>query len=144
MRKSLGKSSIIFLLVIFVFTMGFAMLTIVGAGEIYSGNCGAYGDGGDVKWSLNINTGELTIKGSGAMKNYSDDKETAPWNSYRSQIIAITMSEGITSIGSSAFEGCSSLTSITIPDSVTSIGYDAFRGCKSLTTSSCVIPILFL
>ena len=80
MRKSLGKSSIIFLLAIFVFTIGFAMLTIVGAGEIYSGNCGAYGDSSDVKWSLNINTGELTIKGSGAMKNYTYDKNTAPWN----------------------------------------------------------------
>ena len=131
MRKSLGKSSIIFLLTIFVFTMGFAMLTIVGAGKIYSGNCGANGDGSDVKWSLNTNTGELTIKGSGAMKDY---KKAVPWNSHRSQIITITMSEGITSICNDAFRGCSSLTSITIPDSVTSIGYDAFRGCSSLTS----------
>ena len=40
----------------------------------------------------------------------------------------------VTSIGGSAFDGCSSLTAITIPESVTSIGYSAFDGCSSLTS----------
>ncbi len=51
---------------------------------------------------------------------------------------AITIPNGIKSIGSSAFSGCSRLTSVVIPDSVTSIGSYAFRGCSSLT--SVVIP----
>ena len=40
--------------------------------------------------------------------------------------------DSVTTIGDSAFRGCSSLTSIVIPDSVTSIGSYAFSGCNSL------------
>ena len=42
-------------------------------------------------------------------------------------------SVSITSIGSSAFEDCDSLTSVTIGDNVTSIGEGAFKNCDSLT-----------
>ena len=44
----------------------------------------------------------------------------------------------ITSIGSSAFYGCSALTSVTIPVGVTSIGDSAFERCTSL--ASVAIP----
>ena len=40
----------------------------------------------------------------------------------------------MTSIGGSAFEGCSGLTSVTIGNSVTSIGWSAFEGCSGLTS----------
>ena len=48
-------------------------------------------------------------------------------------LTSITISESVTSIGSSAFRGCNGLTSITIPDSVTSIGNLAFAYCNGLT-----------
>ena len=42
----------------------------------------------------------------------------------------------VTSIGESAFEGCTILTSVTIPNSVTSIGNKAFRKCSNLKTAN--------
>ena len=51
-----------------------------------------------------------------------------------SSLTSITIPNSVTSISSSAFSGCSSLTSVAIPDSVTSIGSFAFSGCSSLTS----------
>ena len=51
-----------------------------------------------------------------------------------SSLTSITIPNSVTSIGSGAFFGCSSLTSVTISNSVTSIGDDAFYNCSSLTS----------
>lgn len=46
-----------------------------------------------------------------------------------SNLTSVTIPNGVTLIDSYAFEGCSSLTSVTIPYSVTSIGSSPFYGC---------------
>ena len=53
-------------------------------------------------------------------------------------LTSITIPSSVTSIGNSAFSGCTGLTSITIPSSVTSIGRSTFSGCTGLT--SIMIP----
>ena len=46
---------------------------------------------------------------------------------------AVSIPNGVTSIGDDAFYNCSGLTEITIPDNVTSIGDYAFYDCTNLT-----------
>ena len=71
----------------------------------------------------------LTYKVEGDTVAIVDCKETAS-----GELVIPPNYDGkpVTSIGSSAFYDCDSLTSITIPDSVTSIGGDTFSGCSSL------------
>ena len=99
---------------------------------IDSGTCGA--DGDNLTWTL-YDTGELVIDGTGRMTDYvhsSFNWSTAPWSNNRFNINYVTIYDGVTSIGSCTFSGCSSLRSVTIPESVTSIGGSAFSGCSSL------------
>jgi hypothetical protein len=51
-----------------------------------------------------------------------------------SGLTTISLPAGLTSIGGYTFFGCSSLTSISLPAGLTSIGLQAFYGCRNLTT----------
>ena len=104
--------------------------TALAADIVDSGTCGAEGDGSNLTWTLDSD-GVLTISGSGDMHGYGSSG--APWYGSRSRVKSAVIAEGVTSIGSSAFDGCKSLASVTIPDSVTSIGDGAFASCTSLT-----------
>ena len=53
---------------------------------------------------------------------------------YDTCLISVTIPNSVTSIGSSAFYGCTGLTSVTIPNNVTSIGDWAFDDCTGLTS----------
>ena len=91
-----------------------------------SGTCGE-----NLTWNFDVDTGVLTISGTGVMYNYSYNRD-APWHSYEASVKSLVLEKGMTSIGDYAFQYCSSLTDVTIPDSVTSIRDYAFDGCSSL------------
>jgi hypothetical protein len=68
----------------------------------------------------------LNIYGTGDMRDYRDSTEL-PWQHYRlSAIKRVELSEGITRIGSHAFESMSALDTVIVPKSVKSIGSGAF------------------
>lgn len=74
--------------------------------------------------------GILTISGTGDMYNYSEDY-LAPWSEHCFEITNVTISDGVTSIGSSAFCYCS-VKSITLPFGLKHIGSSAFFNCPNI------------
>ena len=109
------------------------------AGSVQAnGCCGAGEDGKNLRWYVLKNadntTYTLKIFGSGQMadftKQYVAYYET-PWKDYQKSITSVELPDGITSIGSYAFEDFN-ISSISIPSTVTSIGETAFF-CSKLT-----------
>ncbi len=85
----------------------------------YSGECGE-----KLTWTIDMG-GVLTISGSGAMKDWSNDIQV-PWYRYIESITSVVIEEGVTSIGNYAFKR-SKINYINIPESVTYIGKSAFE-----------------
>lgn len=80
-------------------------------------------------FSWELNDGVLIIHGNGNMPNYSSDN-LPEWCGDAVKKVIIT--DGITSIGDHAFQGCNNLANIELPDGIRSIGYSTFEGCSSL------------
>ena len=93
--------------------------------DVKTGKCGD-----NVTYSLDTSTGVLTISGTGKMTDYSYHNYSPFYQN--TNIESVSIEDGVTSIGESAFDSCTSLTSVTIPNSVTSIGDSAFLRCASL------------
>ncbi len=73
----------------------------------------------------------LIINSKGKMFDF-ESASNSPFYNNR-DITGIIVQDGVISIGSYAFEKCSSVTSVTIPASVTSINEGAFSKCSGLT-----------
>lgn len=92
-----------------------------------SGTCGE-----NVSWYLDSENGQLTISGTGDMKDFSYYRDI-PWREqYNDKIRTVLIDDGVTNIGNNAFSDCINLTEVLIGNSVTKIGYDAFDRCESL------------
>ncbi len=87
-----------------------------------------------ITWIFRPSTGVLNIMGSGNMPDYLSFDET-PWHIYQTYIKQVTFSTGIMNIGSSSFEGCSSIEKIDIPGTVQVIGSHAFAGTSIISAN---------
>lgn len=118
------------------------LLTVIGLfalclglkAEVYSGACGD-----SIAWSLDTETGVLTIEGKGEItvgETYNHEtkewEHPKTWLQYKDKISSARIAEGVTCIGYGAFEDCSNLVSVFIPNSVTRIEGSAFSGCSNL------------
>lgn len=97
-----------------------------GASVVISGSCGY-----NLTWTLD-DEGILVISGTGSMTSASSSTDS-PFYGILSSIKSIVIEDGVTTVGSCAFYGCTTLESLTMADSITSIGEYAFYGCSKLT-----------
>ena len=93
--------------------------------QVDSGSCGEA-----LTWSLN-SAGDLTVSGTGDMADFT--AIGAPWAEYRDQVKLVIVGQGVTSIGSSAFQDCKNLETVSLPGSLTALGKAAFLRCGELT-----------
>ena len=85
---------------------------------------------GDVTWNFDAATGTLTIGGTGAMADY--DQSTAPWAFLSDKITRVIIGEGVTKVGSNAFQGCTALNDVFVKGAGTlTIGTAAFDATKT-------------
>ena len=77
--------------------------------------------------------GGCTVTGLGDYSFAAQSDDGYPYNPLCSNICSVTIPQKVTSIGYSAFEGCTALDPLII-NGPTLIGEHAFTGCKSLTS----------
>ena len=95
----------------------------------------SYAAPGDYVIQLTV-TGSMGFRSNGPLV-YASESDNRDYV-YKNAVQKVELGSGVTSISSSAFSSCFSLSSITIPDGVTSISESAFSSCFSL--SSITIP----
>ncbi|MFR9627650.1 MAG: leucine-rich repeat domain-containing protein, partial [Rikenellaceae bacterium] len=80
-------------------------------------------------------TGDLVLPNtvSGIGGEYTITSIGSSAFSYCSSLSSIALPEGVTEIGWGTFGDCSSLTSIVLPENLTAIDSEAFYGCSQLT-----------
>lgn len=132
MKNTVKKSISLIIAFMMLCTAALCGITASANGSIVaSGICGE-----SAGWSLD-DAGVLAITGSGKI-DVSDDGavrvEEIPWYAYRKDIQKVTVAEGITAIGDSAFDSCVNLSEISIPATVTEIENNVFDFCESLET----------
>ena len=100
-----------------------------GTGNTITGNLSEAATG-DVTWNFDATTGTLTIGGTGAMADY--DQTTAPWVFLSDKITRVIIGEGVTKVGSNAFQGCTALNDVFVKGAGTlTIGTAAFDATKT-------------
>ncbi|MBR6806894.1 MAG: leucine-rich repeat protein, partial [Clostridia bacterium] len=85
-----------------------------------------------MKWSINGDSGTLTITGNGDMPDFKN--QGAPWFPYHENIQSVVLNEGITSVGKFSFVRCKYMTSATLPSTLKVIKNSAFNNCRSLVS----------
>ena len=147
MKKGLSVFLAILMVVSIIPLSGFVSY----ANEVKNTVTGTCGD--NITWSLDTDSGVLTLNGTGCTYDYTS--KTMAWSGYKDSIKSVVINEGITGLGKYLFynhyfkelslpstletigdyafyEG--DFTSLTLPEKVNTIGKSAFAKCFNIET----------
>ena len=102
---------------------------------VSSGTCGP-----NLSWRFDLETGLLTVEGTG----YMEYDASVPWADLHTLIRSVSLPQGLCSIGYNAFWNCTLLEEIVIPDSVEYIHDGAFSGCSALRSVQLPASLLYI
>ena len=132
-----SKKKWISILVLVAFLLSIVNVPVLAAGiegtteeTPTSGDCSRLNDD-TVTWNYDSSTKTLTISGSGAMKSFAKDS-AVPWYDYMKEIETAVIENGVTNVGSRAFNSATALSAVSLANTVTAIEDDAFHDCTSL------------
>ena len=95
--------------------------------ETSSGNPWDVSVSQDKSVMLEVADAEITITGTGAMKDFPNTE--VAWKDYKDTVTSVTIADGVTSIGNNVFNGFTNLNIVNVPDSITTVGNDTFDNC---------------
>ena len=113
-----------------------ATVTLYAQWRQVSGSCGT-----NAHWSYDDN-GTLSITGTGRTDGFSLGNR--PWEQFKDAITTVSIGDGITSIGSSAFYRCTNLATITGGNDLINVGTNAFYGTQWLTDAEASTTVVYL
>jgi len=108
------------------------LCALFSAQSVFATSCGT-------NCEYTLENGVLTIYGTGT--DGAGAITTHPWKA--SDVTSVSIAEGITTIGSYAFQG-TKLTEVTLPSTITGIDFAAFNGVKTLQSINIPSGVTFI
>ena len=104
------------------------------AAPTWAANTSSSKCGTNLTWALD-DKGTLTVSGTGAMDDYDMYSILPPWDGLKDKIKEVVIGNGVTTIGLSAFPGCSNLSSIKIGEGLKTIKQELANATNSVEIS---------
>ncbi|MBR1929716.1 MAG: leucine-rich repeat protein [Paludibacteraceae bacterium] len=118
---------------------GWKHFTDISVGLTVTGQCGD-----NLQYSLSLSDGSMSITGTGAMWDFNNSSNPAPWKlkNLNTLITSVSIASTVETIGNYAFDGCSNVTVFDFVydsnghNSLISIGEYAFLSCSGASFNS--------
>lgn len=104
-----------FFLPLLLLCLSFIAFALCAGAAVETGSCGE-----NLTYTLDTDTGLLTISGTGPMTEYYANTP-APWSSYAASVRTVVLEEGVTTLGNLALD-CTNLERLSLPTTLTEIG----------------------